>query len=164
MVVERPPVSVASVDPEITAFLREHHVLSLATTHRDAPYVCNCYYVFLTEDVDPRGEPCFIFMSSRDTRHAREMLLNARVAGTVHLEPPPDESGLEEIRGVQFTGWVRPLSEPRAEPETYAERYYAAFPFARRSPGEFWHLQPDYLKMTDNRIHFGFKRYWPEAR
>ena len=170
------PVAPVPVPAEIESFLNEHHVLSLCTAALDGtPYAANCYYVFLNgaraDDSPGVGAPCFVFLSDRKTRHGRELLANSAVAGTVHVEPPPTRAGVSQIQGVQFTGRAKLLSDagnPNASPlaaefvERARESYYAKFEYARETPADFWLLELVYLKMTDNSVRFGFKRYWPE--
>lgn len=175
-----PPLNPAThipVPTEIESFLNEHHVLSLCTAALDGtPYAANCYYIFLngarTGDSPDTAAPCFVFLSDRKTRHGRELLANSAVAGTVHVEPPATREGVTQIQGVQFTGRASLLSDagaPKAAPlvpqfiEHARESYYAKFEYAREAPADFWLLSLEYLKMTDNSVRFGFKRYWPES-
>ena len=135
---------------EVDDFLQSHHVLTLATTSGGAPYACNCYYVFNPADAS------FVFLSNPETRHGREMAADARVAGTVHVEPPADQVAL--IQGVQFTGRVQRLAE---EANGEREAYYAAVPYAKDVPGGvFWKITCDFIKMTDNTVRFGYKILW----
>lgn len=159
--------SPAPVDPEIQIFLQEHHVLTLCTSDQSVPYAANCYYVFLQVDQNTPAvysDPLFVFLSDRKTRHAQEMLHNPAVAGTVHVEPPADRAGVSQIRGVQFSGRVQPLAQADNSPQAMRARetYYTKFPYAKETPGDCWLLTVESIKMTDNSVRFGFKRYWPE--
>lgn len=170
-----PPDPVKPIDPAIVEFLRAHHVLTLCTAENGVPYAANCYYVFLepgtagaADELRTITTPCFVFLSDRTTRHGRELTINPLVAGTVHVEPPPDESGVGQIRGVQFTGRARLLAPESnavnsASPiDTIArDAYFTAFPYARGRPTDCWLLAVDFIKMTDNTVRFGFKRTWP---
>ncbi|MEQ9365404.1 MAG: pyridoxamine 5'-phosphate oxidase family protein, partial [Leptospirales bacterium] len=160
------------VDPEIESFLRGRHVLSLCTGDAASgrPYAANCYYVFLNADAEVESrdarcpEPLFVILSDRNTRHGREMSHNPAVAGTVHVEPPPGPEGVARIQGVQFTGRALLLDAEEPSPRARAAResYYAKFPYARDKAADCWLLAVDFLKMTDNTVRFGFKRFWPE--
>ena len=91
-------------------------------------------------------------LSMRTTRHVREMLLNPRVAGAVHLETEE----VARIRGVQFTGLVS-----EAEPnDPLLRSYHEKFPVARSMDSSAWLLAVDSFKMTDNTVSFGHKIVW----
>ena len=67
-------------DSKIATFLKKHHVLTLATVSGGQPWVANCFYAFLEEEM------AFVFTSGYETRHIQEVLLNHKVAGNVVLE------------------------------------------------------------------------------
>ncbi|MCR9142513.1 MAG: pyridoxamine 5'-phosphate oxidase family protein [bacterium] len=171
------------VDPEIQSFLDAHHVLSLCTSDGEGgrPYAANCYYVFLNAaatlpartDAGRQGDdaayfeqdaPLFVVLSDRKTRHGREMLESPAVAGTVHVEPPPGVEGVAQIQGVQFTGRARMILEEEQSSRIIQAResYYQKFEYARKQAADCWIIAVDFLKMTDNSVRFGFKRFWPE--
>src|SRR5512133_788079 len=82
------------VDSKITSFLKKHHVLTLATVSGDQPWVANCFYAFMEEEM------CFVFTSGFETRHIQEVTRNKKVAGNVVLET----SIVGKIQGIQFSG------------------------------------------------------------
>lgn len=130
---------------KIAAFIQKHHVFTLATCRRDQPYSTPRFYLYRPE------RPAFIFLSDPKTRHVQELLQNRRVSGGIHLETEV----VEQIQGLQFTGTVAELAGTSER-----EAYYARFPQARNIPTAFWELRPDFMKMTDNTVAFGFKEIW----
>jgi len=140
-------MTLGAEESEIAEFLAQGHIFTLAVARNNEAYCASCFYVF-----DPRG-PDFVFLTDPKTRHGREMLANPRAAGTVHR----DTRDPDQIQGVQITGVVRELGE---EEESLRDMYLRAFPFARGKESTFWALRADFLKMTDNRISFGYKRIW----
>ena len=81
-------------EKRIVDFIKEHHVLTLATCIDNRPWCANCFYTYL-EKVN-----CFIFTSDDKTRHVGEVAKNKNVAGSVVLET----SVVGKIQGIQFEG------------------------------------------------------------
>src|SRR5665647_2499742 len=130
-------------DPKITTFLKKHHVLTLATVSDDQPWVANCFYAFVEEQM------AFVFTSGYETRHIQEVTQNNKVAGNIVLET----SIIGKIQGIQFSGTLT-----KAEGEALdkaSSTYLKRFPFAALMDTTLWILAIDYLKMTDNRLGFG---------
>lgn len=136
------------MDPRITEFIRKHHIFTLATAVREQPYVCTCFYVYLEK------ENLFIFTSDHGTRHVDELLLNPRVAGAIALET----TVVGKIQGIQFTGISRELDGEAYESANRA--YLRKFPVAAFKKLTLWSLEPDFIKMTHNRLGFGKKLVW----
>jgi uncharacterized protein len=135
-------------DKKIIAFLKKHHVLTLATSLEGQPWCANCFYAYLED------EAAFVFTSDNDTRHIKETLKNSRVAGSVVLET----SIVNKIQGVQFAGVLQlPENEMIAKSKN---AYLKRFPFAALMDTTLWILYPDHIKMTDNRLGFGKKLIW----
>ena len=135
-------------DPKIPAFLKKHHVLTLATVSGDQPWVANCFYAFQEVQMS------FVFTSGYETRHIQEIALNNKVAGTVVLET----GIIGKIQGIQFSGTLVPAEGEAGEKASSS--YLKRFPFAALMDTTLWILQIDYLKMTDNRLGFGKKLVW----
>jgi uncharacterized protein len=136
------------VDRRIIRFLKRHHVLTVATTVNNEPWCASCYYTYLAE------ENVFVFTTDSETRHGQEFKKNPLVAGTVVLETKI----IGKIRGVQFQGTV---SEPEGTLHEKANTaYLKRFPVAVLMETHLWVLNPDILKMTDNRLGFGKKLIW----
>jgi hypothetical protein len=140
---------VPDLPPRFQAFLAEHHVLALATCRDGRPWTASCYYAF-----DP-GPGRFIVASDPATRHLREALANPAVAWAIHLET----KSVGKIRGLQATGRLAALEG--AELDAARALYLRTFPIARMVPRlDLWALEPDTLKLTDNRLGFGTKLTW----
>ena len=138
-------------EQRMTEFIREHHILTMAVTRDNIPWCATCYYVYLPE------ENRFIFTSDPDTRHVRDVVEGNHylVAGAIALETRL----VGKIRGIQFTGMIRQPGED--EQKAAKKAYLKRFPIARLMPGlHLWILEPDYTKMTDNRLGFGKKLIW----
>jgi uncharacterized protein YhbP (UPF0306 family) len=139
-------------DPRMIEFIGEHHILTMAVCCNNTPWCATFYYVYLP------NENQFIFTSDPETRHIRDMVAGNQfqVAGTIALET----RFVGKIRGIQFTGLVK---KPEDAALKYAKAaYLKRFPIARLMPAlHLWILEPEYIKMTDNRLGFGKKLIWP---
>lgn len=127
--------------PSIVAFLKKHHLLTLATAQNSTPYCASCFYAFLEETVS------FVIATDMTTRHGREALNNNSVAGTVAKET----SVIGKIQGAQFTGIFREASKEEAK------AYFKRFPYALVMNPSLWSIDINYLKFTDNTLGFGNK-------
>jgi uncharacterized protein len=137
------------IDKRVVAFLKKHHVLTIATSYCNEPWCANCFYVYLEE------ENALVFTSGSDTRHGKEFAINDLVAGAVVLET----SIIGKIQGIQFQGHI---SEPEGELLAMARRaYLLRFPVAALMDTQLWVVKLTVIKMTDNRLGFGKKLIWP---
>ncbi len=140
------------IDERIVSFLTEHHVLTLATSVNAMPYCANCFYVYLEK------ENILVFASDTPTKHAQDALKNSYVAGSVVLET----STVGKIQGIQFNGEMKVLE---GEQRTLANKaYLKRFPYAILKKTELWSIEPEFIKMTDNRLGFGKKLIWGALR
>ncbi|MDR3235541.1 MAG: pyridoxamine 5'-phosphate oxidase family protein [Prevotellaceae bacterium] len=138
-------------DSQITAFLNEHHVLTLATCVNGVPWCASMFYVYL------ETERMFVFTSDYQTHHIQDIKTNDRVAGTVVLETR--KIGL--LRGVQFQGRI---SEPQGTLAEKAKRaYLVRYPYALLKPAPLWVVELHIIKYTDNRLGFGKKLLWQKT-
>lgn len=136
------------IDKRITDFVKKHHLLSLATGNGIDIWCASCFYVY---DLESNR---FYFSTENETRHGRNLLTSANVAGTIALETL--RVGL--IQGVQFAGICY---EPTAEELSKARSLYLKrFPIARVLETHFWAMSPFILKMTHNQLGFGKKLIW----
>ncbi|HEY5511018.1 MAG TPA: pyridoxamine 5'-phosphate oxidase family protein [Prolixibacteraceae bacterium] len=139
-------------DPKIITFLKKHHVLTLATVSQDQPWVANCFYAFMEEQIT------FVFTSDYETRHIQEATQNPKVAGNVVLET----SIIGKIQGIQFSGTLELAANEKL---VIAEKaYLKRFPFTALMDTTLWILPISYLKMTDNRLGFGKKLLWEREK
>ncbi|HSO88999.1 MAG TPA: pyridoxamine 5'-phosphate oxidase family protein [Draconibacterium sp.] len=135
-------------EKRVVDFIKEHHVLTLATCVENNPWCANCFYVYLEE------ENCFVFTSDDATKHVQDVLVNSNVAGSVVLET----SIVGKIQGIQFRG-IMTVPENELASKSKAA-YLKKFPFAILMKTSLWIVQVDYIKMTDNRLGFGKKIIW----
>ncbi len=133
----------------IVKYIRQHHVVSLCASAPDgAPWACNVFYVF--EEQEAR----LFILSELKTTHARFMLDDPRVSGTVTAHP----RFIASIQGVQFLGASRMLG---GDEDDFARKmYYKKFPIARLIKAPVWDIQLNYLKMTNNKLGFAHKEEW----
>ena len=132
----------------IKTLLRRHHVLSIATVSARGPWCASCFYACDEENIT------LVITTDTTTRHGSEFLTNPSVAGTIALET----WRVGRIRGIQFTGII---SEPSGDDLSRAKRIYLRrFPYATLTDLHLWIIQPDYIKLTDNRLGFGKKIIW----
>jgi len=138
------------MEKRILDFMDEHHILTLAVSRENIPYCATCFYVYLPE------KNIFVFTSDRDTRHIEDALLgnNFHVAGTIALETRM----VGKIRGIQFTGTLLELTGETLKSAKSA--YLKRFPVALLATLHLWAVEPDLIKMTDNRLGFGKKLIW----
>ena len=135
-------------EKRIIDFIREHHVLTLATSIKNNPWCANCFYIYLED------ENCFVFTTDDDTKHAIDASLNKNVAGSVVLETKV----VGKIRGIQFRGIMEKPTENLLGKARVA--YLKKFPYAILMKTSLWVLHLNYIKMTDNRLGFGKKLIW----
>jgi uncharacterized protein len=133
--------------PKIVSFLKQHHLLCLATCKEDTLSSCSLFYAF-----DEKTNS-FIVASDQKTEHIDNVLTNNRVAGSVHLQT--DIVG--KIQGVQFKGEMALCDDARKS------IYLKTFPYALALNPTLWVIRIDYVKMTDNRLGFGKKLIWTRA-
>ena len=136
------------MDERIIKFIKEHHVLTLATTKNNFPYCANCFYVF-----DERNNT-LVFTSDVETKHVQDILGQNIVAGSVVLET----TVVGKIQGIQFQGKIE-----KAEDDTLKQaksKYLKRFPVAMLMKTTLWVVSLSFVKMTDNRLGFGKKLIW----
>ncbi|WP_417068763.1 pyridoxamine 5'-phosphate oxidase family protein [Niveibacterium terrae] len=143
--------SVPSLSRAIASFLREHHVVGLATVVDGQPWAASCFYAFEEE------APALIVMSSLKTRHAVGMLGEPQIAGTIAAQPV----NVLTIRGLQFTATAELLA---GEARSAARSFYCLrHPVARLMPGDVWRLRFETIKYTDNARGLANKLYWTRS-
>jgi len=139
------------IDTKIIEFINEHHVFTLATSNENRPYTCSCFYVYLEQ------ENLFIFTSDRHTKHIKDVEQQNYVAGALALET----TMVGKIQGIQFTGTINELEDEILQKANKA--YLKKFPIARLADLLLWGIEPDFIKMTHNRLGFGKKLIWEKA-
>lgn len=141
-----PPIPASMVK-----FINKHHLLTLATSSQDQPWCCSCFYAFDETNLQ------LIFTSDMHTRHITHILENPKVAGAIALETKI----IGKIQGIQFTGEAFLLENK--ELDKARKTYLFKFPFAILAQTPLWAVKLHTLKMTDNKLGFGKKLYWPQT-
>jgi len=138
-------------EKRITDFIKKHHVVTLATSAENIPWVCHCFYAYM------KGENWLVFTSDEQTRHVKEVLVNSNVSGGIVLET----SVVSKVQGIQFSGVMRRPTEEEKGSVTRA--YLLRFPFAVLMNANLWIVEINSIKMTDNRLGFGKKLIWDKS-
>jgi len=140
---------------EVTGYLAQHHVMTLATHSADGPWAAAVFYALHGDEL--------VFLSSPKTRHCTDLAHDARCAAAIQAQP----EDWRAIRGVQIEGRVEELhgEELAHARDAYAER----FPFVRPAgaPGaivaalarvRWYRLRIARLWFIDNARGFGDRR------
>ncbi|MBI6511960.1 hypothetical protein KC821_06470 [Proteus vulgaris] len=134
----------------IKQYICDNHVFTLCTTSSVGDIWCaNCFYWF------DESQMRLIFLSEKETRHARMMQENLLVAGSISTQ----EIAVSDLQGIQFTGSVSLLT---GKDDINARKHYCLrFPVALAAIHvPLWELQLQEIKMVNNRLGFGTKLYW----
>ena len=139
----------------VAAYLREHHIMTLATHGSEGIWAAAVFYV---DD----GQNLF-FLSSPTSRHCRNLATSPRVSATIQK----DYADWPDIKGVQLEGIAREIRGPE---EQRARRLYGEkFPIVRalaRAPAalveamdkvRWYEVAPDGLYFIDNSAGFGHR-------
>ena len=135
-------------DKRIVDFIKEHYLLTLATSNENIPYCSNVFYIY-----DEKNNS-LIFSSDIKTRHAQEFSENLNVAGTIALET----KNIEKIQGVQLLGEITELKGEGLEKAR--NQYLKAYPYAKKMKPHLWQMKLTFIKMTHNQLGFGEKLVW----
>jgi len=131
----------------IEDFIAQHHVLSLATSN--AAFELSCCSVFYAYDASSMG---FIFASDSKTTHIQHIQANPKVAANILLET--DKVGL--IQGLQIQGECHLVDDVQQK-----KLYFKTYPYALALAPTLWCLHVSSFKLTDNKLGFGKKLYYP---
>jgi uncharacterized protein len=137
-----------TIDQRITEYIQNNKVFTLATSGENVPWCALCYYAYDKEN------NLLIFKSDIESRHIRELFSQPRVAGTIY-KPATTPA---KITGLQFTAEV--IQADKILMQNLKSIYLKRFPLAAVIEAQLFVLQPDYCKMTDNRLGFGKKIIW----
>ena len=139
-----------TIDKRIIRMFKKHHIFTLATSHDNRPWCATCFYVY--DETSNR----IIFTSDHDTRHINEGIVHYEVSGAIALETII----IGKIRGIQFSGTLTELTgeDYAIAMKQYLRRFPYAAPYVKST--SLWAINPDFLKMTDNRLGFGKKIIW----
>jgi uncharacterized protein YhbP (UPF0306 family) len=135
-------------DKRIVNFIKDHHLLTLATSKKNTPYCSNVFYIY-----DEKNNS-LIFSSDIKTRHAQEFSANLNVAGSIALET----RDVKKIQGVQLLGEITELKGIKLE--ISSKKYLTVYPYARIMNPHLWEMKLTFIKMTHNKLEFGKKLVW----
>jgi uncharacterized protein YhbP (UPF0306 family) len=150
---------VNGIRSRLLSFLRDHQVLTLAVCTGQGAHAAALFYV-----VDDQLR--FYVVSDPQSVHGTAMQAGTRLAGTVQR----DQQQWHQIQGVQFHGPCLALQGP-ARDQGWA-LYTTRFPFLLSQPvltaalakTALWRLEPDWMRLVDNRLGFGHKEEWHRHR
>jgi uncharacterized protein YhbP (UPF0306 family) len=133
----------------------------------DDPHAAPVYFAANLDDPQlenlRRGDLRLFYFSDPASQHAQDVLKNPRVAAAIY----PEVSGWQEIRGLQLRGLAYRLPAG-AEWQAGWACYQAKFPFASEmqaiiARNDFCAFLPDWIRLVDNRLGFGYKQEWELA-
>lgn len=132
-------------------FLREHWVMSLATSGKSGPHSTPVFFAFQENPLH------LFFLSDPLTHHMKDIARDPRVSAGIYLETK--KIGL--IRGSQIWGRAHIPSDPSQA----ASIYFKKFPHARlfhtvHPKHRFCILEVEKARLIDNRLGFGDKKEW----
>jgi hypothetical protein len=144
-----------ALDQRVTAYLREHHVMTLATHGSEGVWAAAVFYV--------NDGYNLLFLSSPTSRHCRNLAESPRVSATIQQ----DYADWPEIKGVQLEGIateVRGKEEQRAR-RLYGEKFpvirglaQAPVALAKAMDNVRWYkVVPERLYFIDNSAEFGHR-------
>lgn len=139
----------------VLAWLRRHHVMTLATSGPEGPWAAAVFYASDGFDL--------YFLSAATTRHSRNLAADPRVAATVQ----EDHRDWPEIQGVQLEGTVSEVEA--ADLDRVRGLYGEKFPVVGRAASappailaalarvRWYRLRPRALHFVDNTVAFGHR-------
>jgi len=139
----------SSVFPsKIEKLIESQHVMSIAVNHDGELWSASCFYAF------DRENNKLIFVSDPSTLHARGIIQNSKISGTI----ANNEKRIRKIKGIQFTGKAYQVKEEYLKKAYKLFREKFAFAFLKKTT--FWVIDIEYVKMTDNTYYFSSKTHW----
>lgn len=136
------------IDASILEFIDDHHVMTLATCRDGQPWVASCFYAYDAK------ENVFLITTDKETKHGSEALDNKHVAVNIVLET--EKIGM--IRGLQVSAEIECIKASIFS--KYKRIYLKRFPYAVLKQSDLWIVNPQLMKLTDNRLGFGKKLIW----
>lgn len=134
----------------VRAFLAAHSTLSLATVNAQGrPQNAPLFYA--------ADDDTLIWVSGPHSRHSHNIAVTGRAAVTVYNET----WSWHEIAGLQMEGAAHLIPTGPARERAW-ELYKAKFPFvvefeAEVSRSEFYRFVPEWIRLIDNKVQFGYK-------
>ncbi len=160
MKTETPPPTQEELRKLAEELLKGQNTMTLSTAVKDVAWAAPVYYAH----IDFR----FYFFSDPSSRHIQEALAGRQVAAAIFHQ----SSTWKEIRGIQMSGPVQPLS-PGLESVRAIRAYLKKFPFtleffgsgekldldgfSKRFRVRLYRFRPEVCLYMDNRIRFSFR-------
>jgi uncharacterized protein len=145
----------------LAQYLRNHHVMTLATNGAGGPWAAAVFYA--------NEGPDFYFLSAPHTRHSVDLAQDPRVAATIQ----DDCSSWLSIKGVQLSGSVTRLEgDDVNHARGQYDRKFAGILDAAQAPDRiasalqrigWYRLRAEKLRFVDNSQGFGHKDEWNAA-
>nr|MDP2192126.1 pyridoxamine 5'-phosphate oxidase family protein [Rhodoferax sp.] len=144
-----------SLNRKVLAYLRQHNVMTIATTGTHGPWAAAVFYA-------NRGFTLY-FLSAPTTRHSEDIEARGAVAVTIQ----EDYRNWREIQGIQIEG--RAVRLQGVERATAMVRYLKKYPFVRDSLGvapeiaralnhvTWYKIEPSRLYFIDNSLGLGHR-------
>ncbi len=133
---------------KIVSFIKEHHLLTLATLCENNPQCSNLFYTYL------KDENAFVVASDEKTEHIQNVLKRPQVAVSISLET----TIIGKVQGLQIKGEMYKAEDTKAK-----KAYLKAFPYAIVMNPTLWRITVRTMKLTDNRLGFGKKLIWDKV-
>lgn len=135
---------------DIEQFLVQEHILTLASCNKNIPWVCSLFYLYTKSN----GTPGFLFATEPTTRHGLHLQSNPVVAANIYKPTRV----VNEIKGIQCQGKAETLTTNHVVEK---QAYMNAFPYSKKLTSfTLWKMSIEFAKLTDNTIHFGYKKIW----
>lgn len=133
----------------LSGYLENQTCANICSVDPDGlPYCFSCFYLFDKEN------GLLYFKSSAETYHAKCLVKNGKVAGTIL----PDKLDKLKVKGLQFRGEV--LLKDHRFSERSSKLYHRHYPMALIIPGEIWTIRLSSIKFTDSTLGIGKKLHW----
>jgi hypothetical protein len=142
-------INTVTMNEIISSYLENQTCANICSVDSEGlPYCFSCFYLFDKE------KGLLYFKSSPDTFHAKCLIANGNVAGTIL----PDKLDKLKVKGLQFKGEV--FLNGQQFTSRSAQLYHRHFPMALVIPGEIWTIKLSCIKFTDSTLGFGRKLHW----
>lgn len=102
--ISRRRIQIMDLKKLIHEYLKEAHIMQVATSKDNQPWACTVYFAF-------DSELNLYWISSTKRRHSEELRNNEKVGGAVAIYHAPGE----KVRGIQFEGVAKELTGEEAQ-------------------------------------------------
>jgi len=143
----------SEIPDAVKNFLKDEFILSFSCRSGESLHSVTVYYSFCEK------LSSVIFASQGASEHSRILKSNPLTAGSIYRST----RNVLEIQGIQFTGRVSNLSAQvsrSSDSDECISNYLKTFPESCNIDADFWQINFDYIKFTDNTHSFGHKLIW----